>query len=123
LDEFLLAEADPPLLHTNFTKLMRVRADVVEPKYVFYYWTLLYDLGRTARYEKQPTNIKNFKLNDFLKHEVIHFPREREIQQSIVAALDAVHSEIAACESLQVGLSSLRLAGLKELLGLAGQDV
>lgn len=121
----LLAAADPPLMYTNFTKLLRVKPQTVLPKYCFYYWNLLYDLGRTARYEKQPTNIKNFKLEDFLRHEVIAYPLEQAAQEEIIEALDALHEEISTTEALRSRLLAVRHAALKELLmgsRLAGSE-
>jgi type I restriction enzyme M protein len=116
LGETLLSDADPPLMFTNFTKALRIKSKYVLPKYVYYYWTLLYDLGRTARYEKQPTNIKNFKLDDFLAHELIAFPVSIKEQQLIVGILDAIHAEIEATDRLRASLLSTRHASLKELL-------
>jgi type I restriction enzyme M protein len=115
-DESLAAEADPPLMFTNFTKLLRVDAKTVLPKYFFHYWSLLYDLGRTARYEKQPTNIKNFKHNDFLNHEFIVFPEDTAVQAKIVEALDQVHAELAYSEEQSRRLQALRHSAMKELL-------
>src|SRR2546421_6032722 len=78
---------------------------------------MLYDLGRTARYEKQPTNIKNFKLEDFLKHEFIVYPRQPAEQAAIVDALDAVHNELRSVEGARNMLLAVRHSALKELLG------
>jgi hypothetical protein len=111
----LIANADPPLMFTNFTKLLRFIPDVV-PKYLYYCWSLLYDLGRTATYEKQPTNIKNFKLEDFLRHETVVFPVDRGAQTRVVEALDSIHDEIAAVDALRANLLSVRHGALKELL-------
>jgi len=114
--EQMLKTADPPLMYTNFTKLLRVKSDVIVPKYFFYYWAMLYDLGRTARYEKQPTNIKNFKLEDFLSHETIIYPNDLTEQNLIVEALDELHGELAATETLRTSLLAVRHAALKEIL-------
>lgn len=113
----LISVADGALLHTNFTKLLRVDSSKVMPKYFFYYWTMLYDLGRTARYEKQPTSIKNFKLDDFLSHEHIVYPRDKAEQAEIVSALDAVHDELDEWENARNMLLAVRHSALKELLG------
>ena len=74
LTDEMFTIANDPVMFTNFTKLLRVDDKVIRPKYFYYQWVHLYDLGRTAIYEKQPTNIKNFKLDDFLKSEYISFP-------------------------------------------------
>jgi len=115
-DDYLVSEPEPPLMFTNFTKLLRIRRGTIEPKYFYYYWVLLYDLGRTARYEKQPTNIKNFKLNDFLRHETITFPESNEEQSTIVQTLDSIHDTIFVGETLTASLEALRHSAMKEIL-------
>jgi hypothetical protein len=112
----LLEASDEHVMFTNFTKLLRPRDEVIAPKYLYYTWAMLYDLGRTARYEKQPTNIKNFKLDDFLKHEFICYPTEMEQQMAIVAALDAVHQELDALVRLERLVESLRRSTMQEFL-------
>lgn len=124
--ELLAAAPGAAFLHTNFTKLLRIDQSKLVPKYFYYFWTLLYDLGRTARYEKQPTSIKNFKLDDFLKHEFITYPESKDEQREIVATLDAIHQEIADLEAARHLLLAVRHSALKELLGsmqrVAGVD-
>jgi type I restriction enzyme M protein len=115
--ELLDAAPGAAFLHTNFTKLLRLDRSKVMPKYFYYFWTMLYDLGRTARYEKQPTNIKNFKLDDFLDHEFIAYPEDMIEQEEIVIALDAIHSEIASLDAARQLLLAVRHSALKELLG------
>jgi type I restriction enzyme M protein len=117
LTEKIFAAANDPVMFTNFTKLLRVHTDTMLPKYFFYAWSLLYDLGRTARYEKQPTNIKNFKLADFLNSEYVTFPESLEEQQSIVDALDAIHSAVHQLEEARNSMLAVRLAALREFLG------
>jgi type I restriction enzyme M protein len=115
--EELLSVADRTIFHTNFTKLLRVNEAKVLAKYFFYYWTMLYEMGRTARYEKQPTSIKNFKLGDFLAHEFIAYPHQKAQQAAIVKTLDALHDELQAIDAAQKVLLAIRHAALKELLG------
>lgn len=117
LTEETFAAANDPVMFTNFTKLLRVDSSIILPKYFFYHWTLVYDLGRTARYEKQPTNIKNFKLEDFLKSEWITFPENLAEQSRIVDALDAINAELAAAEESRFQILSIRHAALREFLG------
>ena len=116
LDETILAAADPPLVHTNFTRRLRVDTSRFVPKYIYYYWELLYDLGRTARYEKQPTNIRNFKLSDFLQSETLRAPRQLEQQGAIVTALDAIHGELFSLSMLEPALMALRHSSMRTFM-------
>jgi len=118
----LIEAANDPVLFTNFTKLLRVDIATVRPKYFFYQWVHLYDLGRTARYEKQPTNIKNFKLEDFLSSETIAYPEDLEAQDRIVAALDAIHEELGAIENDRNSVLAVRHSALRELLSGGYRD-
>lgn len=120
LDKDLLESASLPLLNTNFTRLLRIDRSKVLPKYAFYAWKHLYNLGRTARYEKQPTNIKNFKYRDFLAHEHVVYPLDLNEQARIVEALDALTEEIRLYEHHLLVLESLRHASMTEFLSGRG---
>ncbi len=123
LTDETFAAANDPVMFTNFTKRLRVRESIVRPKYFYYQWVHLYDLGRTARYEKQPTNIKNFKLADFLASEFATFPTALDQQDEIIAALDAVHAELDALEDARLQTLSVRHSSLRELLsGFQGTE-
>lgn len=111
-----LAEAGVPMLFSNFTKLLRFDSNRVLPKYVFYFWEYLYLIGRTARYEKQPTNIKNFKLEDFLASERVNFPVSLEKQEEICVLFDGLMAERLAVKELANGLESMQFALFKDLL-------
>ncbi len=115
-DAQLVEQSDPPLMYTNFTKLFRFESGIVEPKYAYYFWVYLYDLGRTARYEKQPTNIKNFKFNDFIKNESIIFPADINEQKKIISALDSINDEINQVLTHISHLQGLRHSAMTELL-------
>ncbi len=73
-------------------------------------------MGRTARYEKQPTNIKNFKYRDFFAHEQIAYPTDLDEQGRITEALDSLYEEIRLCEMHLLLLESLRHASMAEFL-------
>ncbi|MBS1663816.1 MAG: SAM-dependent DNA methyltransferase [Bacteroidetes bacterium] len=111
-----LMDANPPLLFSNFTKLLRFDGSVVLPKYVYYYWEYLYLIGRIARYEKQPTSIKNFKLDDFLASERICYPRSREKQWEICRVLDGVIGEQLAIKGLANELIAMQFTLFRDLL-------
>ncbi len=109
-------DSEPPLLFSNFTKLLRVDSEKVLPLYVYYYWDFLYLLGRTARYEKQPTNIKNFKLQDFLQSETILYPISKDEQARIANVLRGMNEEITLANELSKILDGIKLTLSRELL-------
>lgn len=116
-----LTETNPPLLFSNFTKLLRFDSEKIIPKYVYYFWEYLYLIGRTARYEKQPTNIKNFKLDDFLNSETINYPKSKEEQGAICRILDVVIQEQLIIKELSNELISMQFTLFRDLLN--GQRV
>jgi type I restriction enzyme M protein len=118
IDGALLQSASLPLLHTNFTRLLRIERSIVLPKYAFYAWKRLYELGRTARYEKQPTNIKNFKYKDFLAHEHVVYPVNLDEQARIAEALDVLYEEIRSYEKHLLILESLWHAAMTDFLSV-----
>ena len=87
-----LAAAEPPLHPTNFTRVLRIDRSKAEPRFVYHYWRLLYRLGRTQPYERQPTQIRNFKHANFLAHELIP-DLEPDEQRRLAAVLDALEAE------------------------------
>jgi type I restriction enzyme M protein len=111
-----LTETAPPLLFSNFTRLLRFDSSKVLPKYVYYYWEYLYLIGRTARYEKQPTNIKNFKLDDFLHSETISYPKSKAAQEVICKILDVVIDEQLIIKDLSNELISMQFTLFRDLL-------
>ena len=111
-----LSQSNPPLLFSNFTKLMRFDSEKVLPKYVYYYWEYLYLMGRTARYEKQPTNIKNFKLDDFLTSEKINYPKSKKEQEKICQILNVVIEEQLVIKDLSNELMSMQFTLFRDLL-------
>ena len=116
ISKTLLESAQLPLLYTNFTRRLRVDKDIVIPKYAYYAWKHLYELGKTARYEKQPTNIRNFKYKDFLAHESIMYPKSKTRQREIVNTLDLIVEEGNEINNFQLSLKSLRYAAMSKLL-------
>lgn len=116
IDSRILDAASLPLLHTNFTRLLRVDTSRVIARYVYHCWQRLYDLGRTARYERQPTNIKNFKYRDFMEHEFIMYPLCIEVQGRIADALDAISAELRAQEQHAAATETLRRASMGVML-------
>lgn len=111
-----LTQSNPPLLFSNFTKLMRFDTEKILPKYVYYFWDYLYLIGRTARYEKQPTNIKNFKLDDFLNTEKITYPKTLSEQEKICKILDNIIEEQLVIRDLTNELISMQFTLFRDLL-------
>jgi len=82
-----------PIAFSNFVKKILLNTGIVEPKFFFRYWQFLYFKGITKNYEDRTTNIRNFKLKEFLENEEIPLP-PLPIQQKIVKILDTIQEAI-----------------------------
>lgn len=96
--------------------MLRINKQKVLPEYAYYYWEFLYLLGRAARYEKQPTNIKNFKLMDFLKSEMIRYPENKKDQEKIIEILKSLNEEITLVTEVSRLLDGIRFSLSRDLL-------
>jgi type I restriction enzyme M protein len=110
-----LAAADPPVHPTNFTRLLRLDRERVEPRFVYHFWRLLYRLGRTQPYERQPTQIRNFKQANFLGHELIP-DLDLDEQRRLAKVLDAIEAEELALARRTEALEHLQGAALFDVL-------
>lgn len=73
-----------PLLFANFTNVIRVNRKKISPLWFYWYWRNAYKNGVTTKYENQPSGIKNFQLDEFIKYEDIHYPTDTSLQKKIV---------------------------------------
>jgi type I restriction enzyme M protein len=122
VSEELLGLESTPLFFSNFLKLLRPDQTKFEPLFVYHYWKMLYALHRTEIYEKQPTNIKNFKYKDFLASEQIPV-LDRDTQSSLAEVLDLTERELLASNRAHAALDDLfRVAGYDLLVGRFGID-
>jgi type I restriction enzyme S subunit len=117
-------EAQFPITFSNFVKKLKLITEEVEPKYFFRYWQFLYLKGRTKDYEERTTNIRNFKLKDFLENEEIPLP-PLPIQQKIVKILDTIQETVEIQEKIIEKTKEFKKSMMNLLFhyGLAGLRV
>lgn len=110
-----IAEANPPVHPTNFTRVLRLDRERFVPRFVYHYWRLLYGLGRTQPYERQPTQIRNFKTANFLANELIPELDPGE-QARLVRVLDTLEGEELALRWRADALAALHDTALFDVL-------
>jgi len=103
-----------PIAFSNFVKKILLNTEIVEPKFFFRYWQFLYFKGMTKNYEDRTTNIRNFKLKEFLENEEIPLP-PLSIQQKIVRILDTIQSAIEIQEKIIEKTKELKRSLMAEL--------
>jgi type I restriction enzyme S subunit len=105
-------------------KKILLNTEIVEPKFFFRYWQFLYFKGITKNYEDRTTNIRNFKLKEFLENEEILLP-PIPIQQKIVKILDTIQSAVEVQERIIEKTKELKKSLMHLLFhyGLAGLRV
>jgi restriction endonuclease S subunit len=121
-----------PVVFSNFVKRLRLRADV-DPEYFEFAWTHLYVSGRTRRYEKRTTGIRNFRLDDFLASESVPLPpmpaqqrtaqalatiqRARDARQAVVDETILVRAALSASVFRNVVGVSVKLGDIAAVKG------
>jgi type I restriction enzyme S subunit len=103
-----------PIAFSNFVKKILLKTEIVEPKFFFRYWQFLYFKGITKNYEDRTTNIRNFKLKEFLENEEIPLP-PLPIQQKIVKILDTIQEAIDIQEKIIEKAKELKKSLMAEL--------
>jgi type I restriction enzyme, S subunit len=103
-----------PIAFSNFVKKILLNTEIVEPKFFFRYWQFLYFKGITKNYEDRTTNIRNFKLKEFLENEEIPLP-PLLIQQKIVKILDTIQEAIDIQEKIIEKTKELKKSLMAEL--------
>jgi type I restriction enzyme S subunit len=108
-----------PIVFSNFIKKILLKTEIVEPKFFFRYWQFLYFKGITKNYEDRTTNIRNFKLKEFLENEEIPLP-PLPIQRKIVKILDTIHEAIDIQEKIIEKTKELKKSLMAELFKYGG---
>jgi len=117
---YFTAPNDEVYAFANFIQRIRVRPDLMDSYFLFYYLLFLHKIGFTKRLQSQTTGIRNLKLSLYLKTE-IPVP-SLKTQKQIVERLD----KIVAAQKLNDGL--IQKAGelfqslLHKELNPAGKD-
>lgn len=102
------------IIFSNFVKKLKLDRSRIEPEYFYRYWQHLYFLGRTTKYEKRTTGIRNFKYYDFIENEKIPLPPPSE-QKKIVYVLDSIQDAIRAQEKIIEKTKELKKSLLNEI--------
>lgn len=109
----ILVEKALPILFSNFVK--RIDAKLcAHSEYIFRAWAYLYEQGKTRLYEKQTTNIRNFKLSEFLRNESIPLPPIPE-QRKIARVLSTIQRAVEQQDKIIEATRKLKKSLMQKL--------
>lgn len=112
ITEDFLSFIGKPVLYSNFTKRLKVDREKIDPQWFYWVWKILYKRGLTTRFENQPSGIKNFQIDEFLKNVEIPIPSTAH-QKKLVNLLRSVESARSASSALSYYLENL-IGGISE---------
>jgi type I restriction enzyme S subunit len=121
-------DREEKIVFGNFISKLKVRDEIIEPKFLFYYLLYFYRIGGANRYQNQTTGIRNLRLKDYLN---IDIPKlGNSIQKKIVEKLDAIRkaqeindAQISKTEELFNNLRSSFFPGSYKTLALINEIV
>ncbi|MCI0583014.1 MAG: restriction endonuclease subunit S [Chloroflexi bacterium] len=104
----------PDVVPTDFMRLLRVKRDLAEPRFIFWHLWARYQRGETVAYQSKTTNIRNLRVNDYLALPITLPSREEQIR--VVRLGESLTHVLGAATRLAARYSALRLVLLRDLL-------
>jgi len=103
---------EEPVIPASFCRLVRVRDDVVVPRYAYFALQEMYNSGRAALYEHHSTGISNFQFEYFLDQELVWLPPLPE-QRAIAHILGTLDDKIELNRRMSQTLEAMARALFK----------
>ena len=94
IDDEAMMLADKPLICSNFCRKIRLVPDV-DPFFIKRQLDSLYQLGHTQQYQTSTTNIRNLRVDDFIRGTRVVVPDLGE-QTAIMKVLDGIETHRAS---------------------------
>jgi type I restriction enzyme S subunit len=108
----ILDRFEEPVIPASFCRLVRVRDDVVVPRYAYFVLQEMYNSGRAGLYEHHSTGISNFQFEYFLDQEVVWLPPLPE-QRAIAHILGTLDDKIELNRRMSQTLEAMARALFK----------
>ena len=108
----ILDRFEEPVIPASFCRLVRVRDDVVVPRYAYFVLQEMYKSGRAGLYEHHSTGISNFQFEYFLDQEVVWLPPLPE-QRAIAHILGTLDDKIELNRRMSQTLEAMAQALFK----------
>jgi type I restriction enzyme S subunit len=108
----ILDRFEEPVIPASFCRLVRVRDDVVVPRYAYFVLQEMYNSGRAGLYEHHSTGISNFQFEYFLDQEVVWLPPLPE-QRAIAHILGTLDDKIEVNRRMSQTLEAMARALFK----------
>ncbi len=98
-----LDKLNVPAIPASFCRLVRVKTDLIDPRYAYFALQDMHQSGRAFEYENRSTGISNFQFQHFLDTEKVYLPSLRE-QGAIAELLLHQDAKIALCKRINESL-------------------
>jgi len=112
IDEPVLARLNGPAIPASFCRLVRIKRELVLPKFAYYWLQEMYASGRAFAYENQSTGISNFQFERFLDAEQLALPSLAK-QEAVVSSLEALDARRLLLRQTNATLESIAQALFK----------
>lgn len=107
---------DKRIVPSDFMRLLRVDASIVEPSFVFWFLWALYRTGASEPFQKFTTGIRNLNIPDYLHSTTIHIPEDPAERARIVDLAESMAATVSMAKEKTLRLQALRSETLTALV-------
>ncbi len=104
--EALFKKTSLPFVCASFSRFLRVKKNLCDPMYLYYYLGNMYKEGQMSVFNVQHTGVSRFQYTDFARSTIIHLPSLFE-QNTIAAFLSVLDEKIALNHHLNKTLEAV----------------
>ena len=104
LNERIFAASDVPITCASFSRFLRVKSNIIDPRYLFWYLQSIYTTGEMLPYHIQHTGVARFQYTDFASQWQVPVPdiaRQIEIADSLSTIDDKIELNRRMNETLE----------------------
>jgi len=109
LNRRIFEASDLPITCASFSRFLRVKRDLIDPRYLFWYLQSIYTTGEMLPYHIQHTGVARFQYTDFAAKWHVPIP-EMSRQQEIADTLSTIDDKIELNRQMNETLGAIAQA-------------
>ncbi|CAK0778406.1 type I restriction enzyme, S subunit [Azospirillaceae bacterium] len=113
LTDRVFQESPHRLTCASFSRFLRVKRDIVNPSYLFWYLQYLYNQGEMYQYHLQHTGVARFQYTQFATNQRVNIPSS-SVQFQIVSTLNTLEDKIELNRRMNETLEAMARAIFKD---------